>query len=461
MNRRTITQKKNDKKQNITQKKGGAILPEWMYRYFRRQASSEKKVEESEEEYIESAEPYDKYLHEVLLYDKEGKPIEMRSVIMEKSFVTKEIYQRRQKLPHLDSILKKMARKEAEEKKGAFECSLPPNYLFIKGDLKANEAKYEYLYDKWVDCPKTCFSECSSAILAELNSTAYVLRTIVRSVLTDSNMTVGFRFKIKTDFEETKPGFEEDVKDMITGKWERDHELFDLVYIRDNQIVDFLPESDKKGRLIMGFGPSGSGKTHTALEIIRFLRCKEIPNIPELFLTLDGSIYRKSSVIYQKILRMVKQYNLSGVTNLVAPIFTSIFDSSKTNKDIIRFLTFQKETPLYLYVPETLGGCRFDCASIHKKYVALTEDIDWIGIFIYQHRSNIECPYQSEYKCIGCIEIGKEREVIEGKKYSSDAWGNSMTNGNAMLMKAPRYRFRIHNGGTSEKKTIIEDLSTI
>jgi hypothetical protein len=49
----------------------------------------------------------------------------------------------------------------------------------------------------------------------------------------------------------------------MTGIWNDDKNKITMKYTVPNG----------SNRLIMGFGPSGSGKTHTALEIIRFLRC--------------------------------------------------------------------------------------------------------------------------------------------------------------------------------------------
>ena len=66
---------------------------------------------------------------------------------------------------------------------------------------------------------------------------------------------------------------------------------------------------------------------------------------------------------------------------------------------------------------------------------------------IYQHRTRNECPYQEIYKCKGCTESGKEREIDEGKIYSSKYWNTSYKHGMRQYKKAPGDKILIHNSG--------------
>jgi hypothetical protein len=187
-------------------------------------------------------------------------------------------------------------------------------------------------------------------------------------------------------------------------------------------------------------------------------------NFPSFFISIDGGIYREQSMIYQSIVNTCKNNGIYGLNNLVsANIFTNmktIFDSNIIKKLIRDYLIFQKKqgAVINLYVPETIGVC-FDCYSKYSEYVKITGDTNWIGIMIYQHKTHDDCIYKDEYKCKGTTDSGRERQITEGKKYSSSAWEISYKNGNKEILNAPNYRFRIHNSGRRGFKSIFEDLS--
>ena len=313
--------------------------------------------------------------------------------------------------------------------------------------------------NKWIECKNECENYSLKMMLYETESTAYMLRLLSNSVIgdTDNNKVV---YNIKGN----------DVKRMLTGKWENDSQYFDIKIIDSNQ--NEINNTHKSGRLIMGFGPSASGKTYCAKQIIELMTKVDI-TFPKFFLTIDGGIYREKSYIYQKIVEICKENNIAGLSNLVsASIFTTlktIFNSNIIKKNMKKYLLLQKNQnnqKINLYVPDTITGCVVNCKTLYQDYIEITEDENWIGLMIYQHVSGSECPYPEKYKCVGCKESGESREINEGKKYSSTAWSNSYRNGNNEILQAPNYRFRIHNSGGRKTNgiintTIFEDLSIV
>lgn len=231
--------------------------------------------------------------------------------------------------------------------------------------------------------------------------------------------------------------------------------------------VEYTDESN--GRFILGAGPSASGKTYNAGLVVKMMKMVD-PSFPEFFMTIDGGTYRDVSVIYQSIIRAIlEKSQYPGLKNLMsASIFSmekSIFESDSIKKNIKEYLL--KQTRQYnfivsLYVPDTLAFCgSLDCMNKIIPYIEITEDNNWIGLMIYQHKNGgNKCPFKNGYKCKGCSESGKEREKKEGKKYSSSAWDKSVTNGLISIKNAPNIRIVYHNnGGIKDSKSVFEDLS--
>lgn len=294
----------------------------------------------------------------------------------------------------------------------------------------------------WVNCIDDCYKICSKYADYEIETTAYILRALSNSVIGDQGYKISFTLN----------------GDKITGQWKEDSKHI--------QIHSNIPSLLHNGRLIMGFGPSSSGKTYCANKIIELMTIMD-PSFPKLLLTIDGGIYRESSAVYQSIIEEVKAKQLyDGIKNLVSSTFyeqKSIFKSDQIKKSIKIYLNEQKKHGFIsnLYVPETLGGCLryINCKHKISDYVKITGDDNWIALMIYQHTTADKCPFHDKYKCKGTIASGVERELTEGKKYSSKAWNNSYQNGNIYLHQSPNYRFKIHNSGNPENISIFEDLS--
>ena len=147
---------------------------------------------------------------------------------------------------------------------------------------------------------------------------------------------------------------------------------------------------------------------------------------------------------------------------------TSLFGAGKIKNIIIDYLSNYRGQ-ISLYVPETLGDCGNyrpgSCDPKIKKYTDITGDNDYIRLMIYQHKTGLDCPMDTPYKCVGCTESGKMREIDEGKKYSNTAYEHSYIEGEKQVKNGGTYRFIIHNSGgkktgDSYNKSIFFDYST-
>ena len=280
-----------------------------------------------------------------------------------------------------------------------------------------------YLEPTWIKCQKKCQNIAAVAIQKEVNSTAFIIRCLIKSMLNGS-----------LDISCSDPS-------KITGLWKKDLGLFTM--------NNFSGQT--RGRLIMGFGPSASGKTYWAKNTINMLSEIE-DDFPSTFMTIDGGIYRESSVIYQILVKCVLSRNVGGLTNLVSAGLgrKSLFSAGKIKKTVADFLKTQ--SPPNLYIPETLGSCvvgmskKGTCSDMYNKYKTITGDKNWVGLCIWQHVEDTKCTFAPKYKCIGCTESGQKREREEGKHYSPLAYKNSFRYGKIHAKKAGKW-FVIHNTG--------------
>jgi hypothetical protein len=198
-------------------------------------------------------------------------------------------------------------------------------------------------------------------------------------------------------------------------------------------------------------------------------------NFPESFLSIDGGIYRESSIIYGITRDAAIESCLAGFSNLVVEGFSffesSMFAAGSIKKNMVDYLTIQsKRTPISLYVPETLGDCGGisnirlkKCKDKYKPFISITGDKKWIGLLIWQHKMGKKCNKENTEKCEGCTKSGKNREEQEGKKYSNKVYRHSMKMGSKHVMKGYR-NIIIHNSGGMttngvKNKSIIEDYT--
>ena len=323
--------------------------------------------------------------------------------------------------------------------------------------------KFKTSKKEWTSCNTQCRALLKGYIDKEIESTAFFLRILAKSIIKDEKDTRHVQFAITDN----------DV-DQLSGKWENDMKYFNIVYVGNSD-----DDNDNKipGRLIMGFGPSASGKTYWAKNVIDMFS-GDINNqsgsggrnenwgifqnpsqFPKSFLTIDGGLYRECSQIYQFIVRSTLNKGHGGLSNLVSSgvIESSLFNSDTIKDGVVKFLKQQKQklrkVPISLYVPETLGNCGRvkeiikPCGPKYQKYIEITGDNYWIGLNIYQHKHALDCTYDEEFKCTGCSESGMMRQHKEGKKYDNTAWQHSRNHGDIEIKKAPGGSFLIHNSG--------------
>ena len=328
-----------------------------------------------------------------------------------------------------------------------FVNELPVEYLFnpkslFNGAILTKIVNMKIYEDNnnrnWKKCENECFKFWKELVKKEIESTAYMLRLIVNSILKNED-NISVRFEVQE-------------LQQLTGLWVEDYRKLKMV------ITD-ATERQKTKRTILGFGPSSSGKTYWAEQIIKLFG----ENFPKVFLSIDGGLMREQSIVYQMIIKQNKFREVEGFSNLVTAglgFTESIFLSNIIKKQLLNFLAIQPpENKISVYVPETLGDCDIpllgDCSKKYKKYIDLTEDQNWIGLMIYQHLRGEQCDFPVGFKCTGTEIAGKTREKQQGKKYSSTAYSTSLKNGRTHLQKSPFCRLEIHNSGNRGNKSVI------
>ena len=117
------------------------------------------------------------------------------------------------------------------------------------------------------------------------------------------------------------------------------------ITLDENIILNDINLSIQNGEIVSLMGSSASGKTYWAKTIIKLLN-ENLDDFPDTFLSIDGGIYRESSFVYQSVIYILKNLNLSGISNLVSAgiksaIIGSLFDSNKIKKHIKEFLKNQ------------------------------------------------------------------------------------------------------------------------
>jgi hypothetical protein len=144
----------------------------------------------------------------------------------------------------------------------------------------------------------------------ELNSTAYMLRVLTKSIIGEKE-NIKFKFVKDKELAEKK-------KKEITGRWSNDAGLINIITTQGTNVT-----KSNDGMLIMGLGPSASGKSFMAnkiIEIMKEIMKKPIDNgytFPDFFFNIDGGKYRELSVVYQSVIKGIKQYSNNGQTDII------------------------------------------------------------------------------------------------------------------------------------------------
>ena len=347
-----------------------------------------------------------------------------------------------QKQQLLDGLFKRFGVKGFYEIQKKVEEAITSLYPFTKPCSKR----------EWNSCSGKCQKILSDLIKKELGSTAYMVRSLFRSVLWANK-----------DKDESSTPINLTFTGSISGEWETDHTRIKMKITSPSQM----------GRLIMGFGPSAAGKTYWTQTLINLF--SKVDGFPQTFFSIDGGIYRESSMIYQMIIRTLMRTCTVGFKNLAGTMISTktLFKGSIIKNEIINFLRNQR-LAISLYVPETLGTCGWPgtkvkvgsgpCIEKYQEYIQMTGDQQWIGLHIWQHEFGTKCTYPRGQECKGCSESGRSREIMEGKKYNSGAYDHSIEKANKHIEEAKGGQFNIHNSGgrktgSNVNATTIYDLS--
>ena len=236
------------------------------------------------------------------------------------------------KIPELDSYLdKNIINSDGLNRQKILDTIFDKEYDKITNEISENVKDFlsnkESYGEKWVECSysggakslrrnRIAFKKKDACSIIgqygemELNSTAYMLRVLTKAVLGDKNKPI--RFNVQSG-------------KTLTGIW--DHDKKHIFFENDNQ------NPNKKGMLIMGLGPSASGKSFMGEKIIEIMKNaigddKTFPAIgddktfsaigdgnpfSDLFFNIDGGEYRELSVVYQSVIKGIKDYTLNQV----------------------------------------------------------------------------------------------------------------------------------------------------
>ena len=289
---------------------------------------------------------------------------------------------------------------------------------------------------QWIKCSGECFDVVNHLIKSEIHSTAFMLRFITNSLLTNNpKARIKFKFigNIDTD---------------ITGLWKADKDKFELLP---------LEHEYRDPKLIMCYGPSAAGKTFNAKKVLELIKIGNGSFFPSAYVAIDGGIAREMSAIYQMVVNKIHSVDkqMSGFSNLVSAgmSFSKSLFSSEPKKRLQEFLKEQckKKRYISLYIPTTATGEVTAAASLKKAQKISNwdglKDTHWVGLMLYQHRTHAECPFKHEFKCMGCTESGRKREIGEGKEYSNSAIQMALDHGEYCIKHAPGGRIKIHNSG--------------
>lgn len=319
---------------------------------------------------------------------------------------------------------------------------------------------------QWMTCSfmTGCdFSALKNLITIEIESTLFILNILFNSVISPKNQNDPlFRISVNKNVKQ------------FDGKWENDETI--LKVKRSN--------AQGPNAIIYAAGPTASGKTTWLKALINMLYMSYEKKFPLTFFNIDGGRFRELSLVYQLIKLAVRKKGYEGMFNLVNPTFHKISGelfNSTIIKSIIKHILKDpklKNTPII--IPDTLSN-PFNFRKVFEKDMNLVgNDKSVIKVYalIYQHFKAEECMFDGIKKlsCYGTLPSGTSREIVQGKRFSGDkkGWTLSMLNSLALLndlikKKDPNTKlFLIHNYGPHGEKfkrpkgwSIIQDFSVL
>jgi hypothetical protein len=420
----------------------------------------------------------------------------------------------------VDAMMRSIGSASLEDMNTRVQSAVYPLGALARGDSAGGMACPSM--EAWKTCRGACDSVLRPMIEAEINSTSYMLRVLMGSVMVAEKQP---QEKAAKAAREAATGegatgaaaIRFEVHGELTGVWAHDAPLLSIAFMgsgghmqhRHKAVslpasrglgssssrsastqykplsiagqllpghMDRLPPRPS-GRLIMGFGPSASGKTYWAQTLLNLFTAAD-SSFPKALMCIDGGIHRSTSLVYSAVVQATRSGCLRGLDNLVLPGMSlklgvrTLFSSSTVKKQQVAFLQRQTHLPVSLYVPETLGDCDWvplgalgkavgasSCADKYAAYRQITGDEAWIGLLIWQHKSGGECDQVGARRCMGCMDSGTAREEVEGKRYSSTAYDHSMKEGGKAIQSAPGGCYKIHNGGARGRVSMFQDFS--
>ena len=225
----------------------------------------------------------------------------------------------------------------------------------------------------WIKCSDKCFDVVNHLIKSEIHSTAFMLRLITNSLLTN-NPKARIRFK-----------FNGNIDTDLTGLWKADKDKFELLPLEERKVTP---------RLIMCFGPSAAGKTFNAKKVLQLIT-KTDDTFPSALVAIDGGIAREMSAIYQMVVNKIHSVDnqMSGFSNLVSAgmSFSKSLFSSEPKKRLQEFLQQQCKKNGYtsLYIPTTATGELTQAGSLKKAQKITNTPIVVIGGINFNNYKNL------------------------------------------------------------------------
>jgi hypothetical protein len=295
----------------------------------------------------------------------------------------------------------------------------------------------------WTMCIKDCNIVLNTHILKEVNSTAYKLRVLSSSLLSSQYQV---QFKLRADIL--------DINNLRLDS-------FEISLIKKSPTSPTLPTSPTSRRalptlpsrtrttpaptptdkhLIIGFGPKGTNKTKIVKELLPLL------NISDIFM-INESIFRNKSIFFKIIIFLLIIHNLSGIQNL-----KDIFNIKEVKKELLRYLG----NTYNLYISESLETCENMSCELMIKGYAQKFNNTFIGLYLWQHKTQEECEYHGNLKCKGTYKNGKEIEIQNGEEFDNSNYDLSEQYGLELLAKATT-ALKIHVSGITNGIHLIED----
>tara|TARA_B100000900_G_scaffold388416_1_gene380428 strand:- start:4051 stop:5952 length:1902 start_codon:yes stop_codon:yes gene_type:complete len=298
--------------------------------------------------------------------------------------------------------------------------------LLVEGELIGNT-------NEWEKCNSNCIRILKGLVDKETSMTFYWIKYLNACLIKSSDSS-----KIEITCDDS----------TLTGLWDEDKYKLNIVVKSDEGVNNI-------NGVIPVIGPSASGKTVWVLNLVKSLgkggqelikRIYRERGVSEPYLAgvlnIDGGIMREMTDVGRAIvdcLRSQERLNI-GISNYHG----NIFNTDDIKVKLIDFLSnvhrvYQSEFMVAL--PDTatsiskVGAVGPNFISYMLTTLGISGFTTFIPIcfYVYQHIKGGNCKFkdlpfiegrirEGGFRCVGCTESGKRREIEEGKKYDSGHW---------------------------------------